>query len=91
MKFSLSIRSSRTRTLVDAVYDWSLFNTLPRAYDWIRRELASKRVKPSELVKITLQYGDIGTIRRIAALLEREHIERRLLRQLEKALPASTG
>ena len=31
-----AVYSSRVRTLVDAVYDWSRFNSLPRAYDWIR-------------------------------------------------------
>src|SRR5882672_9208110 len=50
-----------------------------RAYDWIRRELAAKRVKPRELVTLALQYGDIGTIRRIAALLEIERVEASLL------------
>ena len=76
----VAVYSSRTRALIDAVYDWSRFNTLPRAYDWIRRELAAKRVKPRELVTLTLQYGDIGVIRRIAALLEIERVEASLLR-----------
>src|SRR5204862_7387624 len=43
---SVAIYSSRTRTLVDAVYDRSRFNSLPRAYGWIRRELAAKRIGP---------------------------------------------
>jgi predicted transcriptional regulator of viral defense system len=88
---TVAVYSSRTRTLVDAVYDWSRFNTLPRAYDWIRRELTMKRITPRELVKITLEYGDIGTIRRVAALLEMEAIETSLLRKLERALPSSTS
>ena len=36
-----AVYGSRVRTLVDAVYDWSRFNSLPRAYDWIRGELAA--------------------------------------------------
>ena len=36
---SKAVYSSRARTLLDAVYDWSRFNTLPRAYEWIRKEL----------------------------------------------------
>ena len=36
------IYSSRVRSLVDAVYDWSRFDSLPRGYDWIRKELAFK-------------------------------------------------
>jgi len=34
---------SRARTLVDAVYDWSRFNGIPRGYEWIRRELKARR------------------------------------------------
>jgi hypothetical protein len=33
-----AVYASRVRTLVDAVYDWSRFNSLPRGYDWIRGE-----------------------------------------------------
>jgi predicted transcriptional regulator of viral defense system len=78
--------SARVRTLVDAVYDWSRFNSLPRGYEWIRRELAAKRVGATELVKATLQYGDVGTIRRMGALLEREKADPRLLKKLQRAL-----
>jgi len=83
--------SSRARTLLDAVYDWSRFNTLPRAYEWIRKELKAKRVTPAELVSVTLKYGDIGTIRRMGALLEREGIASTLLKTLEKALPKTSS
>lgn len=83
--------SSRVRTLVDAVYDWSRFNTLPRAYGWIPAELAAGRVGAAELVKATLRYGDIGTIRRMGVLLEREAADIKLLRKLERVLKPSTS
>jgi predicted transcriptional regulator of viral defense system len=86
-----AVFSSRVRTLVDAVYDWSRFNSLPRAYGWIRQELATKRVDPGELIKVTLRYGDKGTIRRMGALLERERIKEALLANLDKAVPPSTS
>jgi predicted transcriptional regulator of viral defense system len=86
-----AVYSSRVRTLVDAVYDWARFNGLPRGYRWVRRELAAKRVNAAELVALTLRYGDIGTIRRMGALLEREGVAGSLLRKLERALPPSTG
>jgi len=86
-----AVYGSRVRTLVDAVYDWARFNSLPRAYDWIRGELSASRVDSAELVKVTLRYGDKGTIRRIGALLEMEGVETRLLYKLEKALDPSTG
>jgi predicted transcriptional regulator of viral defense system len=77
--------------LLDAVYDWARFNSLPRAYEWIRKELKAKRVTPAELVAVTLKYGDIGTMRRIGVLLEREGASVPLLRKLEKALPNTSS
>jgi predicted transcriptional regulator of viral defense system len=87
----IAVYCSRVRTLVDAVYDWSRFNSLPRGYDWIRGELAASRVTAAELVTITLRYGDKGAIRRIGALLEMQGVEARLLRKLEKVLTPSTA
>jgi len=86
-----TLYSSRERTLVDAVYDWSRFNSLPRAFEWIRADLAGKRVGAADLVRVTLRYGDVGTIRRIGALLEREGVPDTLLRRLERALKPTTG
>jgi predicted transcriptional regulator of viral defense system len=86
-----AVYSSRVRSLLDAAYDWSRFNSLPRGYDWIRRELKAKRVTPNELVSVTLKYGDIGTIRRMGTLLEREGVASTLLKQLEKAVPKTTS
>lgn len=81
-----AVYSSRVRTLVDAVYDWSRFNSLPQAFGWIRTELATGRVGAAELVRVTLRYGDIGTTRRIGALLDREKVAAELLRKLQRAL-----
>lgn len=86
-----AVYGSRARTLVDAVYDWSRFNSLPRGYEWIKRELAAGRVGAAELVAVALRYGDKGTIRRIGALLEMQSVDTGLLRKLEKALDPSTG
>jgi predicted transcriptional regulator of viral defense system len=86
-----AVYSSRVRTLVDAVYDWSRFNSLPRGYDWICGDLAVGRVTAAELTRVTLQNGDKGTIRRIGLLLERQGAAADLLRKLEEALTLSTG
>ncbi|MEW6668381.1 MAG: type IV toxin-antitoxin system AbiEi family antitoxin domain-containing protein [Thermodesulfobacteriota bacterium] len=86
-----AVYGSRARTLVDAVYDWARFNSLPRAYDWIRGELAAGRVEAAELVTVALRYGDKGTVRRIGALLERVGVDAKLLQKLERALDPSTG
>jgi predicted transcriptional regulator of viral defense system len=80
------VYSSRVRTLLDGVYDWSRFGSLPRAYEWIRSDLKKQRVTERELVQATLTYGDVGTIRRMGYLLERESVDAALLRRLERAL-----
>lgn len=85
----VAVYASLPRTLVDAVYDWSRFNSLPRGFGWIRRALGTQRVKPAELVELTLRYGDVGTIRRMGALLEREEVDPKLLRKLERVLSPS--
>ena len=81
-----AVYSSRLRTLMDAVYDWSRFNSLPRAYAWIRNDLVEDRIDVERFVRITLRFGNTGTIRRIGALLERAGGEETQLLRLEKAL-----
>jgi predicted transcriptional regulator of viral defense system len=86
-----AVYSSRVRTLLDGVYDWSRFNSLPRAFGWIRTELVARRVDARELARVTLRYGDVGAIRRIGALLDREGAPAVAVRKLERALAPSTG
>lgn len=90
-KKSFILYSSRARTLVDAVYDWSRFNSLPRAYDWLKNDLTSGKTKVKELVKVTLKYGNQATIRRIGALLENQKVSELLLKKLERALNNSSS
>jgi predicted transcriptional regulator of viral defense system len=88
---STAIYSSRVRTLADGVYDWARFNSLPRAFAWIERELTARRVTAADLVRVTLRYGDVGTMRRIGALLDRMGVGASLLRGLERELEPSSS
>jgi predicted transcriptional regulator of viral defense system len=85
------VYSSRVRSLMDAVYDWSRFNSLPQAFDWIRTEFAANEKIATELVETSLQYGNQATLRRIGKVLEMEGVEERLLRKLDKALRRSSS
>jgi predicted transcriptional regulator of viral defense system len=85
------VYSSRQRALLDAVYDWSRFDTLPRAYDWIRRELSERPEMAADLVSVTLEYGNQGTIRRMGRLLESLDAPAGLLRNLERALRTTSS
>ncbi len=90
---------SRARSLVDAVYDWARFNSLPEGFGWIRDELTQGRVDVVDLVNAALKYGNQGTIRRIGFLLwelsQRKSFSRnipsRLLMRLQKALRFSSS
>ena len=61
--------ASKARVLVDAVYDWSRYNTIPRAYGWIASSLDKDLLFVDELIKVTLKYSNKATIRRIGYLL----------------------
>lgn len=88
---TVAFYSSRARSLIDAVYDWSRFNGLPRAFSWIRRELAAERVSVDEIVKLAIRFGDVGTKRRIGVLLEKEGADERTLKRLARGLRPSTA
>ena len=73
--------SSRVRSLVDAVYDWSRFNSLPRGYEWIGAELTRDPGVAGEIVRVALQYANVSTLRRLGKLLELEGVAEPLLPQ----------
>ena len=80
------VYASKARALLDAVYDWSRFETLPRAYDWILAEFKKDDRLAAELVSVSLRYGNQATLRRIGQLLEDANVPESLLRKIDKAL-----
>ncbi|MXZ70807.1 MAG: hypothetical protein F4Z04_04775 [Acidobacteria bacterium] len=86
-----AVYSSRARSLIDAVYDWSRFGSLPRAYGWIRDELGQGKIDGDDLVNAAVRFGNTGTRRRIGALLEREGLNPAILEKLEGELPATSA
>lgn len=81
--------SSKTRTLMDAVYDWSRFNSLPRGYQWIEAELKTEREIVSELVDVTVKYSNQATIRRIGYLLDSLRQPKKIIKKLQEQLSES--
>ena len=86
-----AVYSSRARSLVDAVYDWSRFGSLPRAYGWIRKELQEGGVRPIAIADAALTYGNISTLRRLGKFLELEGASPSLLKKLERQLPKTSA
>lgn len=85
------IYSSRVRTLIDAVYDWSRFDSLPRAYEWIRGDVETGRITVGELVRVAIRYGNTGTLRRLGTLLEQMKASERILSRLQRAIPRTAA
>jgi predicted transcriptional regulator of viral defense system len=74
---------------MDAVYDWPRFNSLPRGYGWIRDETKKDPNLTSELVDVTLQYGNQATARRIGFLLDTLAGASKITDQLQRQLSDS--
>ena len=83
-----AVMVTKTRSLVDAVYDWSRYNTLPRAYGWIAETLKKDPASVEGLIGDTLQYGNKGTVKRIGYCLTQLGIsDNRLLEMKQKLGP----
>jgi len=83
------IYSSKSRTLMDTVYDWSRFNSLPRGYNWIKEEIKNDPQLLSELIDVTTKYGNMATKRRIGYLLDTLVRNPRVTNRLQRILSAS--
>jgi len=84
-----TVMASETRTLVDAVYDWSRFNTLPRAYGWIAEALQKEPEITGNLIDDTLKYGNKGATKRIGYLLAQLSISNDRLSELKRGISSS--
>lgn len=83
------VYATKARSLVDAVRDYSRFDSLPRAFDWIREEVRKDEGFAAELVQAALEFGNQATLRRIGGALERCSVPQRLLQKIERALHVS--
>jgi predicted transcriptional regulator of viral defense system len=80
------VYATKARALVDAVYDWSRFNSLPQGFDWIRREVRKDDGFAASLVEQAITFGNQGALRRIGETLEQEKASESLLRRIDREL-----
>lgn len=76
---------------MDAVYEWSRFNSLPRGYGWIKGEIENESELASKLVDVTARYGNMATIRRIGYLLDTFIWNPRMINPLQRQLSTSSS
>jgi predicted transcriptional regulator of viral defense system len=84
-----AVMASKARALMDAVYDWSRYNTIPRGYGWIASSVAKESGLPKELIAVTLKFGNRGTMRRIGYLLSLCGVPDDQLARLKRKLGSS--
>ncbi len=82
---------TKARALLDAVFDYARFGTLPEALDWIRVSLTKEEVSPDDLADTTRLFGNQGTIRRIGFILSGFTISQRAVRRLRRALTSNAS
>ena len=85
------IYSSKARTLLDAVYDWYRFNSLPRGYEWIKEKVENQPEFTSEFIEVTATYGNVATIRRIGYLLDTLGLNPKIVKRLRRQLSTSSS
>ncbi len=85
------IYSTKARTLMDAVYDWPRFSSLPRGYDWIKGEIKNEPSFASELIEVTAKYGNMASTRRIGYLLDSLIRNSRMMNRLQSQLSTSSS
>jgi predicted transcriptional regulator of viral defense system len=84
-----TIMVSKARALVDAVYDWPRYDTIPRAYAWIAAEVEKEPGFGVELARVAARFGNRGARRRLGYVLELCGLPETLLAGLKRGLGSS--
>ena len=85
-KFIWARHSSPEQAILDAVYDYKKFGTLPDAYEWIVNSLNDKKIKPEKLVNVAIKYGNTMSQKRIGWALDKLKIPNRITNPLHKKI-----
>ena len=76
--------SSPEQTILDAIYDYKRYGTLPKVYDWIADSLKDKKINSSKLVDVTIKYGNIMSQKRIGWVLDKLKVSKKIISSLQK-------
>jgi predicted transcriptional regulator of viral defense system len=84
-----AIFSSIEKMLLDAVYDYKRFGTLPEAYSWINDALKNEKINSKKFARVVSKFGNTMSKKRIGWLLEKLGVEKTILQQIKKSTPKS--
>lgn len=83
--------SSRLRSLIDAVYEWDRFASLPDAFVWLWDEVEKHAGAANALAQLGVRYGNVGTQRRLGKALEVGSANPTTLALILSQLPPTTA
>lgn len=76
--------SSPEQAILDAVYDYKKYGTLPKAYDWIAIAVQDKKVSPKKIIDVTIKYGNTISQKRIGWILDKLKVPKGIISSLQK-------
>jgi len=80
---------SRARLLIDCIYDWNRYNTIPRVFSWIRDDIKKDPIILNKLVSNAIMYGNKSVQSRLGYFLEKLDINTELVDKLQKKIVSS--
>ncbi len=81
--------STKERTLIDALNEWSRFATMPQVYEWIDKSVKMDRPFAVSLVKCAIKYAGQASLRRLGYLLDGISRDAEISRPLLKKIRSS--
>ncbi len=81
--------TSRARLLIDCIYDWNRYNTIPRVFKWIKKEIEKDADITEKLVSNAIRYGNRSVQCRLGYLLEKLEVNAELVERLQKKIAGS--
>ncbi len=78
--------ASNARLLIDCIYDWNRYNTIPKVFKWIKQEIEENPEITEKLVSNAIRYGNRIVQRRLGYLLERMNVDSKLIEKLQNKI-----
>ena len=75
--------------MIDCIYDWNRYNTIPKVFNWIRDEIEKDQEIPAKLVSNAIRYGNKIVQRRLGYFLETLNIDEKLVEKLQNKIKSS--
>ena len=81
--------TSRARLLIDCIYDWNRYNTIPRVFKWIKKEIEKDPDITEKLVSNAIRYSNKSVQCRLGYLLEKLEVNGKFVDSLQKKIAGS--